>query len=100
MGGSDESPRTLLARVHPVIRRAELRTTGGEITDVPVYDSEDFPEIRFAALLLPRDSRLDYVAVLNDEGEEVERFSLAFHDPSCTGSVSELARTDPTLLDN
>ena len=79
-GGSDEGPRTLLARVHPVIRRAELRTTGGEIIDVPVYDSEDFPEIRFAALLVPRDSHLDYVAGLNDEGEEVERFSLAFHD--------------------
>ena len=37
-GGSDEGPRTLLARVHPVIRRAELRTTGGEIIDVPVED--------------------------------------------------------------
>jgi hypothetical protein len=47
---------------------------------VPVYGSADSPEVRFAALLVPRDSHLDYVAGFNDGGEEAERFSLAFHD--------------------
>jgi hypothetical protein len=78
-GGSDEGPYCLLTRVHPSIRRVELATAAGESLDVPVYDSADFPEVRFAALLVPRDLRLDFVAGLGDSGEELSRFDLAFH---------------------
>lgn len=78
-GGSDEGPYCLLARVHPGIRRVELATAAGKSLDVPVYDSTDFPEVRFAALLVPRDLRLDFVAGLGDSGEELSRFDLTFH---------------------
>ena len=78
-GGSDEGPYCLLARVHPHIRRVELATAAGESLDVPVYDSADFPEVRFAALLVPRELRLDFVAGLGDSGEELSRFDLTFH---------------------
>ena len=47
--------------------------------DVPVYDSADFPEVRFAALLVPRDLRLDSVTGFGGNDEELERFDLAFH---------------------
>jgi len=78
-GGGDEGPYCLLARVHPGIRRVELATAAGESLDVPVYDSADFPEVRFAALLVPRELRLDFVAGLGDSGEELSRFDLTFH---------------------
>jgi hypothetical protein len=78
-GGSDEGPYCLLARVHPGIRRVELATAAGQSLDVPVYDSTDFPEVRFAALLVPRELRLDFVAGLGDSGEELSRFDLTFH---------------------
>jgi hypothetical protein len=78
-GGSDEGPYCLLARVHPGIRRVELATAAGKSLDVPVYDSADFPEVRFAALLMPRDLRLNFVAGLGDSGEELSRFDLTFH---------------------
>jgi hypothetical protein len=78
-GGSDEGPYALLARVHPDIRRVELTTAAGEIMNVPLYDSADFPEVRFAALLVPRDLHLDCVTGLGGNGEELERFDLTFH---------------------
>ena len=46
---------------------------------MPVYDSADFPEVRFAALLVPRDLHLDSVMGFSGTGEELERFDLAFH---------------------
>jgi hypothetical protein len=51
----DEGPYCLLARVHPDIERVELVTAAGENMQVPVYDSALFPEVRFAALLVPRE---------------------------------------------
>lgn len=78
-GGGDEGPYCLLARVHPSIRRVGLATAAGEVLDVPVYDSGDFPEVRFAALLVPRELRLDFVAGLGDSGAELSRFDLTFH---------------------
>jgi hypothetical protein len=78
-GGDDEGPYTLLARVHPDIWRVELTTADGEIMNVPVYNSADFPEVRFAALLVPRDLHLDAVTGFSDGGEELERFDLTFH---------------------
>ncbi len=78
-GGGDEGPYCLLARVHRDIQRVELLTAAGEIMSVPVYDSADFPEVRFAALLVPRDLHLDSVAGFSGTGEELERFDLAFH---------------------
>jgi hypothetical protein len=73
-GGGDEGPYCLLARVHPDIRRVELMTAAGETLNVPVYDSADFPEVRFAALLVPRDLHLDSVIGFSGTGEELERF--------------------------
>ena len=54
-GGSEEGPRALLARVDPSVRRLELRTHDGGTMDVPLYDCAEIPEVRFAALLLPRE---------------------------------------------
>jgi len=78
-GGGDQGPYSLLARVHPDIKRVELTTADGEILNVPLYDSADFPEVRFAALLVPRDLHLESVTGLSDGGGELERFDLAFH---------------------
>jgi hypothetical protein len=78
-GGGGEGPYALLARVHPDIRRVELTTADGEIMNVPVYDSPDFQEVRFATLLVPRDLHLDSVTGFSDGAEELERFDLAFH---------------------
>jgi hypothetical protein len=78
-GASDEGPYAILARVHPDIRRVELTTADGEIMNVPVYGSADLQEVRFAALLVPRELHLDSVTGFSEGGEELERFDLAFH---------------------
>ena len=78
-GGDDEGPYALLARVHPDIRRVELTIADREIMNVPVYDSADFQEVCFAALLVPRDLHPDSVTGFSDGGEELERFDLTFH---------------------
>ena len=62
-GGSDEGPRTLLARVDPRVRRLELKAEDGTRFDVPLYDCADIPEVRFASLLLPRDVALEPAGV-------------------------------------
>lgn len=77
-GGSEEGPRMLLARVHPSVRRLVLTTADGTSVDVPLYDHPDLPEVRFAALPLPREAVLDFVAGLDADGKELERFSLRF----------------------
>ncbi len=78
-GGSDEGPRVLLARVHPDVRRVEVRAEDGTTRDVPVYDCPDVPEVRFAALLLPRDLALESVAGFGAKNQELERFDLRFY---------------------
>jgi hypothetical protein len=78
-GGSDEGPRTLLARVDPRVRRLELKIKGGTTFDVPLYDCSDIPEVRFASLLLPRDVVLESVTGFGAKNEELERFDLRFH---------------------
>ena len=95
-GGSDEGPYALLARVHPDIRRVELTTADGEIKNVPVYGSADFQEVRFAALLVPRDLRLDSVTGFSDGGEELERFDLAFHQEILGTSIDNEVASDMT----
>ena len=45
---------------------------------MPLFDCADIPEVRFAALLLPRDALLDSVAGFNNKGTELERFDLRF----------------------
>ena len=75
-GGSEEGPRALLARVAPAVRRLELRTRDGGTMDVPLFDCPDIPEVRFAALLFPRDLSLDSLAGFAAKGAEVERFDL------------------------
>src|SRR6266705_3351972 len=66
--GSEEGPRALLGRVGPGVRRLEL----------PLYDCAEIPEVRFAALLLPREELLDSVAAFGAKGPELERFDLKF----------------------
>ena len=78
-GGGDEGPYCILARVHPGIRRVAVTTEAGEVMDVPLYDAPDFPEVRFAVLLVPRDLRLAAVTGLGPDGRELERFDLGFH---------------------
>jgi hypothetical protein len=77
-GGSEEGPRTLLARVDPKVRRMQLRAQDGSTTEVPLYDCPDIPEVRFATMLLPRDVALDSVAAFGAKGAELERFDLRF----------------------
>jgi hypothetical protein len=77
--GSEEGPRTLLARVHPSVRRVELRAQDGATFDVPLYDCPDIPEVRFASLLVPRDLPLESVAGFGEKNEELERFDLRFY---------------------
>ena len=78
-GGSDEGPRALLARVDPSVRRLELKVEGGTTLDVPLYDSPDIPEVRFASMLLPRDVVLESVAGFGAKNRELERFDLRFY---------------------
>ena len=76
--GSEEGPRALLARVAPAVRRLELRAKKGGTLDVPLFDCADLPEVRFAALLLPRDLSLESLAGFDAQGAEVEQFDLRF----------------------
>jgi hypothetical protein len=78
-GGSDEGPRTLLARVDPRVRRLELKVEDGTTFDVPLYDCADIPEVRFASLLLPRDAALKSVTGFGAKNEELERVDLRFY---------------------
>ena len=77
-GGSEEGPRALLARVDPAVRRLELRTQDGGVVDVPLFDCPDVPEVRFAALLLPRGAALYSLAGFGEQGAELDRFDLRF----------------------
>ena len=76
--GSEEGPRALLARVDPKVRRLELRVHDGSTSNVPLYDCAEISEVRFAALLLPREDLLDSVAGFGARGRELERFDLRF----------------------
>ncbi len=76
--GSEEGPRALLGRVDPRVRRLELRVHDGSTRNVPLYDCAEVPEVRFAALLLPREELLDSVAGFGAKGPELERFDLRF----------------------
>ena len=75
-GGSEEGPRALLARVDPAVKRLTLGTNDGATIDVPLYDCPEVPEVRFAALLLPRDLSLGSLAGFDANGAELERFDL------------------------
>jgi hypothetical protein len=76
--GSDEGPRSLLARVHPTVRRLAVRAQDGTTRNVPLYDCSDIPEVRFAVALLPRELELESVAGFGAKGAELERFDLRF----------------------
>ena len=76
--GSEEGPRALLARVAPAVRRLELRARKGGVMDVPLFDCADIPEVRFAALLLPRDLSLESLAGFDAQDAELEQFDLRF----------------------
>jgi hypothetical protein len=78
-GGGDEGPYCLLARVHPDIRRVAVTTEAGKTMNMPVHDAPDFPEVRCAALLVPRDQRLAAVTGFGLDGQPLERFDLGFH---------------------
>jgi hypothetical protein len=78
-GGAAEGPYCILVRVHPDIRRVEVTAQAGETMNMPVYDSPDFPDVRFAVLLVPRDLRLSAVIGLGPDGRQLERFDRGFH---------------------
>jgi hypothetical protein len=63
----------------PQNRISSLVTAAAEIMHVPVYDCARFPDVRFAALLVPRELNLGSVAGFSHSGEELERFDLTFH---------------------
>ncbi|HZC42434.1 MAG TPA: hypothetical protein VE343_17270, partial [Streptosporangiaceae bacterium] len=62
----------------PDVRRMVLTTEDGQSKNVPVFDCEEIPEVRFACLLVPRDVRLREVVGHGEAGQELERFSLGF----------------------
>jgi hypothetical protein len=64
--------------VDPSVRRLELRMHDGRTRNVPLYDCAEVAEVRFAALLLPREDLLDSVAGFGPKGPELERFDLRF----------------------
>ena len=76
--GSEEGPRALLGRVDPTVRRLVLRVHDGTRKKVPLYDCAEIREVRFAALLLPREELLESVAGFGAKGRELERFDLRF----------------------
>jgi hypothetical protein len=78
-GGGDEGPYCILARVHPDIRSVAVTTEAGGAMNMTVYDAPDFPEVRFAVLLVPRDLRLAAVTGLGPDGRQLEHFDLGFH---------------------
>lgn len=78
-GGSEEGPRTLLGRVARNVQAVQLRAEDGTTCDVPLYDCAGIPEVRFAALLLPRDLPLESVTAFGPDGAPLERFDLRLH---------------------
>jgi len=96
--GSEEGPRALLGRVGPTVRRLELRVHDGSTRNVPLYDCAQVPEVRFAALLLPREELLDSVAGFAAKGPELERFDLRFQQGRWEALHPALAVRPATLL--
>jgi hypothetical protein len=78
-GGGAEGPYCLLVRVHPDVRRVAVTTAAGSSLNLPAHDAAEFPEVRFAALLVPRDLRLAAVTGFGADGRPLERFDLAAH---------------------
>jgi hypothetical protein len=96
--GSEEGPRALLGRVDPSVKRLELRVHDGGIRNVPLYDCGEIPEVRFAALLLPREELLDSVAGFGAQGPELERFDLRFQQGRWEARYLGRALRSGTLL--
>jgi hypothetical protein len=96
--GSEEGPRALLGRVDPSVRRLELRAHDGGTKNVPLYDCAEIPEVRFAALLLPREEELDSVAGFAAKGPELERFDLRFQQGRWEARHPQQAVRPATLL--
>ena len=96
--GSEEGPRALLARVDPKVRRLELRVHDGSTRNVPLYDCAEVPEVRFAALLLPREELLDSVAGFGARGRELERFDLRFQQGRWEARHPDQAVRSATLV--
>ena len=96
--GSEEGPRALLGRVDPSVRRLELRMHDGRTRNVPLYDCAEVAEVRFAALLLPREDLLDSVAGFGAKGPELERFDLRFQQGRWEARHSAHAVRVATLL--
>jgi hypothetical protein len=96
--GSEEGPRALLGRVDPSVKRLELRMHDGGMRNVPLYDCADIPEVRFAALLLPREELLDSVAGFSAQGPELERFDLRFQQGRWEARYLGQAMRSATLL--
>lgn len=71
-GGVNE-PRSFYGYVHPRIRRLTLTVRDGGSVDVPLYDCPDFPEVRFAALVIPGDLLIKSVTGYGRDGEPVAR---------------------------
>lgn len=46
--------------------------------DVPLFDCPGIPEVRFGALLLPREVSLEFLAGFDAQGAELEQFDLRF----------------------
>jgi hypothetical protein len=57
-GGGAEGPYEMHARLRTEVSGVTLTTSAGEELDMPLYECPAFPEVRFATLVLPRDSRL------------------------------------------
>lgn len=80
-GGGINELRSFCGFVHPDICRLTLTGADGGSADVPLYDCADFPEVRFAALVLPDDLRIKAVTGYSHGGEPLARKVFPVPEP-------------------
>lgn len=78
-GGADEGPYRVDVRVPPHVSAVTVTTSAGEVLAMPLYDCDAVPEVRFGLVLVPRDLRLADVRAFAQDGRELDRFDLGFH---------------------
>ena len=79
IGGGGQGPSYFEGCTHTDIMRVTVTTLAGDTIDVPLYDSVDFPEVRFAVLVVSYDLRLNCAIGYSGGDEELAR--IDFHPP-------------------
>jgi hypothetical protein len=61
------------------VRAVTVTTAGGDVLAMPLYDHQDFPEVRFGLLLVDRSLRLAHVTAYDQDGRQLDQFDMSFH---------------------